>query len=649
MSRRKRVISGTMTLALTASLLLGGNITAVIDNNESYEAMAATSSNLTLADMPASLKDSVEWVWNNRIVKERSTERKNIIFDQIFAGNGTLNYVVRWQSSKPVTLQQRKDIEIMLSRQINNWTKNLIGYDGWPFKEIKVKVVGWACTDASLILDKQSDEIVYTDYIHDDLSNSNSSIPAELPCAPSSLSRAEHFEDYNYSYPGGLDKRFDMYLWGTTNFQGGAGGDWGQRISDDYILLTVNSDEVHIIEHEMGHGFGMPDFYEDADRPPSGFPMPTIMWAGNSATITEWDVWLLRYIWSQLKQDTSRFPNITVDDTNDDSEPTVDPDTSTEVVYSNNIASKATVTSSFCSDWESINALNDGYDPSNSNDRAHDVYGNWPQTGTQWVKYTFDKNYTISKTDLYWFKDGAGIDVPSSYKIKYWNGSSWVEVSNASGLGNAANQYNSTSFNPITTNAIMIEMNSNGSYSTGILEWKVYGEEAGSVNTPIETPDVDNSDKPALTSGDIKIEAYNSLRNALSNTISPLIKITNTSNEPLDLSKVSLRYYYTADGASSQNYWCDWSSVGSQNVKSKFVTSSSSANADNYLEISFTSGAGTLAPGSTAFINGRISKGDWSNYNQSNDYSFNSSDNSYVESGKIPVYVNGQLIAGVEP
>ena len=648
MSRRKRVISGTMTLALTASLLIGGNIATVIDNNESYEAMAATSSNLTLADMPASLKDSVEWVWNNRIVKERSTERKNIIFDQIFAGNGTLNYVVRWQSSKPVTLQQRKDIEIMISRQINNWTKNLIGYDGWPFKEIKVKVVGWACTDASLILDKQSDEIVYTDYVHDDLSNSNSSIPAKLPCAPSNLSRAEHFEDYNYSYPGGLDKRFDMYLWGTTNFQGGAGGDWGQRISDDYILSTVNSDEVHIIEHEIGHGFGMPDFYEDADRPPAGFPMPTIMWAGNSATITEWDVWLLRYIWSQLKQDTSRFQNITVDDTNDDSVPTVDPDTSTEVVTSNNIASKATVTSSFCSDWESINALNDGYNPSNSNDRAHDVYGNWPHRGTQWVKYTFDKNYTISKTDLYWFKDGAGIDVPSSYKIKYWNGSSWVEVSNASGLGNVANQYNSTSFSPITTNAIMVEMNSNGSYSTGILEWKVYGEEAGSVTTPIETPDVDNSDKPALTSGDIKIEAYNSLRNALSNTISPLIKITNTSNETLDLSKVSLRYYYTADGASSQNYWCDWSSVGSQNVKSKFVTSSSSVN-DNYLEISFTSGAGTLAPGSTAFINGRISKGDWSNYNQSNDYSFNSSDNSYVESSKIPVYINGQLIAGVEP
>ncbi|MDU5948605.1 MAG: dockerin, partial [Paenibacillus macerans] len=103
------------------------------------------------------------------------------------------------------------------------------------------------------------------------------------------------------------DKRFDMYLWGTTNFGGGAGGDWGQRMSDDYILSTVNNNEIQITEHEIGHGFGMPDFYGENDRPPGGFPVPTIMWAGNSSKITDWDVWLLRYTWSQLKQDSQRF------------------------------------------------------------------------------------------------------------------------------------------------------------------------------------------------------------------------------------------------------------------------------------------------------------------------------------------------------
>ncbi|URJ41609.1 hypothetical protein MF627_001198 [Paenibacillus polymyxa] len=61
--------------------------------------------------------------------KSSSTNRKNLIFGQIYAGKGTLNYVVRWQSFKNITLQQRKDMASMLSRQINNWNKQLKGYD----------------------------------------------------------------------------------------------------------------------------------------------------------------------------------------------------------------------------------------------------------------------------------------------------------------------------------------------------------------------------------------------------------------------------------------------------------------------------------------------------------------------------------------
>lgn len=142
-----------------------------------------------------------------------------------------------------------------------------------------------------------------------------------------------------------------------------------------------------------------------------------------------------------------------------------------------NIASKATVITSHCSDWESTNALNDGYDPLNSNDRTHEVYGNWPETGTQYVEYDFDKEYTISKCDLYWFKDNGGIDVPKSYKIKYWNGKKWTSVKNASGLGREIDKYNTTTFTPVTTQKIRVEMTSNGTYSTGILEWKVSGTE----------------------------------------------------------------------------------------------------------------------------------------------------------------------------
>lgn len=100
-----------------------------------------------------------------------------------------------------------------------------------------------------------------------------------------------------------------MYLWETANFDviaGGHRGDWGQRMSDNYILDTANATEASITEHEIGHGFGMTYFYDEDERPPGGFPVGTIMWG--SRNITELDGWMLRYIWSQLKQDTNRFP-----------------------------------------------------------------------------------------------------------------------------------------------------------------------------------------------------------------------------------------------------------------------------------------------------------------------------------------------------
>ncbi len=312
MLRKKSVLFILLSLVMIFSSIACNTLTA-----------AAASSDLTLDDMPQSFKASIEWVYTNRMVKEGTPSYKNLIFDQIYAGKGTLNYVVRWQSSKSLTLEQRNKITAMIRRQVTNWTQYLKGYDGWPYDDIAVNVVGWACADASRILDKQPGETVYTDYIVDDLSKTDSRIPEKLPCAPDALSRFLHYSNPNYTYPGGLEKRFDMYLWGTTNFNGGAGGDWGQRISDDYILSILDVNEAHIIEHEIGHGFGFPDFYSEADRPVGGFPVPTIMWAGNSSTITSWDCWLLRYTWSQLKKDISRFPaaeppEISYGDLNDD-------------------------------------------------------------------------------------------------------------------------------------------------------------------------------------------------------------------------------------------------------------------------------------------------------------------------------------------
>ncbi|ETN01418.1 hypothetical protein F441_18482 [Phytophthora nicotianae CJ01A1] len=78
---------------------------------------------------------------------------------------------------------------------------------------------------------------------------------------------------------------FDMSLWPTLCQGGGAGGDWGQRIDEDAMISSINEEQVVMVAHEIGHVFGLADFYETIDQPNEDFPV-CIMKAGSSRTVT---------------------------------------------------------------------------------------------------------------------------------------------------------------------------------------------------------------------------------------------------------------------------------------------------------------------------------------------------------------------------
>ena len=165
--------------------------------------------------------------------------------------------------------------------------------------------------------------------------------------------------------------------------------------------------------------------------------------------------------------------------------------------------------------------------------------------------------------------------------------------------------------------------------------------------TPTPTP------TPTPTStvvSNLKVEFYNTNTQADSNSIYPKFRLTNTGSSPINLADLKLRYYYTIDGEKSQTFWCDWSPVGSNNVTGKFEKLSPAVTgADYYLEISFSSGAGSLAPNTPIEVQGRFAKSDWTNYNQADDYSFNSSATNYTTWNKVTAYLNGKLVWGIEP
>ncbi len=313
MKIRNRITAAFIASALCTAPLAAQSSTPFFPQTE------ITASAESISDMPADFQYAADWIWQNRIDREKSTVRRNTLFDQIVAGKGTINYVVKWQSYRTVTYEQRQKFEKMLSDSINAWNDWLAGYEDWPYDHIDVKIVGWAVIDKNCLLDLHDDEVVYTDTKYYDAqydtSNGRDTIPDKEPYAPSELSRFDHFMDKDYQYPGGLDKRFDMYMWATQGFPdiGGCGGDWGQRLSDTAYLGMIQYGSLHVLEHEIGHGFGMTDFYggegESDSFPPGGFPggENSIMMAGSSAKITNFDGWMLRYMWTKIKNDEGRF------------------------------------------------------------------------------------------------------------------------------------------------------------------------------------------------------------------------------------------------------------------------------------------------------------------------------------------------------
>ncbi len=156
-----------------------------------------------------------------------------------------------------------------------------------------------------------------------------------------------------------------------------------------------------------------------------------------------------------------------------------------------NLAAVAQPSSSYVSGDTRTTALNDGYDPRSSRDARRGSYGNWPRRGTQWVQYDWSQPISTSKIDVYWWADGQGVNVPKACRLLRWDGSAFVPVANPSGLGVARNQYNTTTFDETATSKLRLEIDSNDTFSTGVLEWKVYDSGKSPEFPPMVTAGID--------------------------------------------------------------------------------------------------------------------------------------------------------------
>jgi cellulose 1,4-beta-cellobiosidase len=130
--------------------------------------------------------------------------------------------------------------------------------------------------------------------------------------------------------------------------------------------------------------------------------------------------------------------------------------------------------------------------------------------------------------------------------------------------------------------------------------------------------------------------------NALDNQIRPLFNIKNLGSTAVELSDLKLRYYFTKEGTAAMDSAIDYAVVGAANIERTF--------GEGYVELSFTSGAGSIAAGGqSGDIQLRMFKTDWSNFDESDDYSYDPTKTSYADWDKVTLYQDGNLVWGIEP
>ncbi|RNL82374.1 T9SS C-terminal target domain-containing protein [Sinomicrobium pectinilyticum] len=139
-------------------------------------------------------------------------------------------------------------------------------------------------------------------------------------------------------------------------------------------------------------------------------------------------------------------------------------------------------------------------------------------------------------------------------------------------------------------------------------------------------------------------------KNVSNNVIMPYLQIVNGDSLGIAYDQLTMRYWLTAENYAGINTWIDYAQSGRDKVKMNYVSLPEPyEGACGYIEYGFDAALGDLLPGAgSGPIQSRLSNTDWSDFDETDDYSFQPG-TSYVENEQITLYRNGQLVWGTEP
>jgi hypothetical protein len=255
--------------------------------------------------VPAEMKETNDITWKEMTggfsgkAGARGSSRaiqtyKSWALDHVQWSGGGLNFCVRWDSDQPVSATLRDQIASTLQRGVDAWFSALYGYDCFPFSKIDVKVTGWAVRNRSTL--QWTDDAFVPIYVNQ--------LQENAPTCPAACSRFSH-QDKSYTFPqctGGAANRFDQFVWLQEGYNAPNGWDMGAHVDRAGFTNTVSGTGLyHIWLHEFGHGIGFPDYYDWATWAPGVTAPKCVMNAGAAVVITDWDKWMFKRTWSELR------------------------------------------------------------------------------------------------------------------------------------------------------------------------------------------------------------------------------------------------------------------------------------------------------------------------------------------------------------
>ncbi len=217
-------------------------------------------------------------------------------------GKGQIQICVRYGATRAVSAATRDLIAPAMQRWFNQWVALLSPYDCFPYSSIAVKISGWAVKPGQESLLQWTDGSVP---IYTEVSDGADQAKGEPKC-PDACGFFFHPDHVFTNCSGGEDNHFDYTLWMDDKLPSGAaaeGSDWGVRIPVASLMNELNTATYDVMLHEMGHGFGISDYYSWKGSTPAG---GSVMMIGSARGLTIGDQWMVRRYWKETK--ALRYP-----------------------------------------------------------------------------------------------------------------------------------------------------------------------------------------------------------------------------------------------------------------------------------------------------------------------------------------------------